>query len=382
MPGSNYKTMNDLYTGLKIARVDQVYPQTKKMDLSYISMPGQLKDVMIPFSSAGLTNGSATMPNKGDKVILGFVEGARPVAIAFYPPEENLYPYTHPGEVGQTSTSGSFIHIKIPRKRSKTTGELLSDEATTDSQGGTNFEWEPGGINLQVKSPKDPLGNAPRNYTHSYISLFDNGNVAIQSAYQGVNKGLLHFDQSGHVWLQSGNGQPQEYIELDPLSKTLLLFSDGEQHKFAQTHNKEIIYGNSIFQSGGAIDIKLGLPLDQITGNFNNVSTTLNPGDISIDNTASSSGITRLSLKGNFTLNVSEGNISFNAAEGNVSVAAPNGSITMSAKSGIFTSGGAGQGNDAVITKSFFDGHRHFGSNIPNQTAEPIVPAPDTKFYA
>lgn len=383
MPQTTQKTPNNYYNRAKIARITKVYPQTRTVDVVYLSQSGELLGLLLPYTSVGLTGGSVSMPKVDDKVIVDYVDGDRPIITGMYPGSENLLPYTYPGEQGLMGTNGSFVHIKEPRKRIKSTGELLNYNQNQGKNGETDIEYEPGGITLQIQSLKDKNGNAPRYDKHGYISLFDNGTIAIHSVYQGTSKGMLHMEgQSGHVWLSSGNGSPQEYIELDPLLKNILFFSDGEIHKFVQTDDKSCIYGNTIVQSGGGLDIKLGIPLNSIQADFAQFQTNVAQGDISIDNSLSSSGKTNLNLKGDFSLNVVEGNITFTSQNGNISVEALNGSINLSAKSGIYATGASGQGNDPVVTKSTFDAHRHYGSPIPNQTAEPIEPAPNTEFYA
>jgi len=412
----------------KIGIITAVHPDAKTIDIDYISQSGSFKGLQLPYTIVGSTYGLIFCPLKGDKVIIDDnSNGQRPTVKTMYASSVDLLPYTYPGEMAITSEGGSYIQWKAQRKRSISSGKLLDYDATVGSNNEANdIQYEPSGLVMQVRSKQDRNQLAPRYNLHSHFSMFDNGDVSIQSQISGVPKGLLHFNSSGLVFLGDGdtNGATISYLEFNPLTMESLLHTSKNQNSFSGGDKKTTVYKNKVENIGGGWQIVLGQALNSIPGNFNDVSgnNITGVGDIYISNQNTiGTGITTIHTKGNFNIISDTGDLDVTVSQGNTNINVTQGKVNVTSKSdvnvntegntnitttgitnvnstgamnltsnAVVTIGGSGgvilNGNgsiqlgtgasDSVVLKSTFDAHEHiYQDNGPQITSPPTVPS-------
>lgn len=317
------KKANDFKDKTKIGVITAVDPQKKTVDIKYVSQGGNYKTINLPYNIVGLTWGFVFMPVKGDKVVIGNGEGDRPIIVSMHPNNIDYLPYLDPGEIAMVCENGSYVFGRNKRKRIKSTGELIDYDAQKGPKGETDLEYEPGGLILRARSKKNRDGVTPRWDNHSYLSLFDNGDVSLQSMYAGITKALLFMDGgSGFTFWSAGDGKVQEYIEMNPLKKEMVFFTDGEEHTHVQTDSKASVYGNVVKQLGGGIQINLGLDVSTIPADFDKIlADQIGPGDIYIDNhTTQGNGKATLHLKGDFNITLDQGDVNLTTTKGKIVV--------------------------------------------------------------
>lgn len=340
------KKPNDFKDNIKDATITKVYPQTKTLDCRFNSQDGELRGLNIPYSCVGGSAGSLRMPQAGERITLLYLSGDRPIAISSFPNNVEYLPFLYPGEISHSATDGSYLLLRNARKRDSQTGILL-DYDTLESNN-SNMEFEPGGLILQARSKKNQNGGspAPRWYEHSYLSLYDNGDVAIQSQFQSKSKALIFMDgSSGALWLHGGNGTVQEYIELNPLTKEIVILTDGDVHQHTQNDWKITVYNNQVQNISNALQINLGVAPSQIPRNFDdiNVDSDLGMGDARITNSGTQgTGNFYLHIKGNLEITVDQGNVDLMASQGDISVVAAQGNISAVANQGTMTASSHG----------------------------------------
>jgi len=345
----------------KIAVITAVYPDTKTVDIQYTSQAGDYKNLNLPYTIVGSTWGVLFMPLKGDKCLVDTSDGDRPVIKTMYSSSVSLLPYLDPGEVAFMAENGSYIHAKNQRKRAVSSDTLLDYDANEGPNGATDLQYEPSGLILRVRTKQNRDQNAPRWNLHSSFSLYDNGDINLQSMVNSTPKGLLHMDgKTGYVFLMAGDSKIQEYIEMNPIKKEVLYFTDGEEHHHIQTNKKENIYSNIIQNIGGGIQIQLGVDLSTIPPSFDSImADKVGPGDIYIDNsTTKGIGKATIHLKGDFDVVTDTGNINITASQGTVNVtaqgnitAATQGNLTanVSGNTSINTTGNTTINSDGVV---------------------------------
>ena len=330
------KQPTDFKGRTKVAIISNVDPQNRTVDISYTSQAGNYVGLTLPYSAVGATWGMIYMPVKGDRVLIDNIDGSVPVIKSMHPQNTDYLPYLDPGEVATMSENGSYMHWRNRRKRIKSTGELIDYDATKGPNGETDIEYEPGGLVLRARSKKLQDNAAPRWYSHSYFSMFDNGDVSIQSMKDGRAKGLLYFEgTSGYTWWHAGDGKVQEYIELNPVKKEIVMFSDGDIHQHVQKDIKKTAYVDDITNIGGALQVKIGVDPTTINVDFDKVllDSDLLPGDVRFDNsTAKATGgnwyehiknnISILSDAGNYDLALTTGNMTVEALAGTATITA------------------------------------------------------------
>jgi hypothetical protein len=409
------KKLNDFNDYIKVAVVTAVNPQNKTVDVAYLSQGGNAVNLNVPSSSAGLTYGSLHMPVIGDRVLIQQSQGGRPLITGFQPVNINYLSYVDPGEHATTAENGSFIQFKNKRKRAISTNELLDYNATTGPNGSTNdVQYEPGSITIRARSKKSRDGDVPRFDSHSYLSLFDNGDVTLQACFQDVPKGLIWMDgASGYVFLKAGNGNLQEYIEMDPTKKQIYIHSDGETQLHSQTNHKHNIYNSLIYNIGQGFQMTLGQSLSSIPANMDDVTANnVSQGDVFISNTGTAgSGNGTLHLKGNCNITLDQGNFNIITTQGTVNISSK-GNITVNSQGsatvnstgpmnltsdemvniggngGVTISGdgdikiGSSSSSDSFVRKSEYDAHFHIWNyNGPNDTSPPTVEASNFGVY-
>src|ERR1700733_1968123 len=286
MATGQIKKPNDFNDRLKEAVITNVYPQSKTVDIKYTSQAGTYSGLTLPYNTVGLTWGYLYMPLKGDKVFIDNTQGDRPVIVRMSMQNTEFLPYLYPGELASMSENGSFIHLKNERKRIQSTGTLIAYDATQGPNGETDIEYEPGGIVLRARSKQNRDGNFPRWFEHSYLALFDDGDVTLQSMYQNNPKAVFYMSgMSGYTFWGSGDNKVQEFIEMDPVQKQITLFSDGDELHQALGNRKITTYSNYIINNGNIIQIKNGVDLSTL-GSFSAIvpDPDLLPGDIRISN--------------------------------------------------------------------------------------------------
>lgn len=339
------KNLNDFRQHLKMAVITNVNAQEKTIDIEYLGQFGTYLNLALPSTNSGSTWGGLNMPVKGDKVMLDNTLGGRPIVIGMYPQNTDLLPYMDPGEVGHSSSNGSFMGSFNAKKRVISTGVLVDYDATVGPNGETDLALQPGGVVVKARSRKNQNANNPSYYDHSYLSLYDNGDIALESNFQNKNKALLHFDgASGHAWLHAGDGKAQEYLELNPIKKEVVLYSDGDIHFLALANNKNVFYQNKIDIFGGVYQLSTGIPSSSIgttgsTAYFDSITTSLNPGDMLFNVTNQN--------------NPSGGQVNWNVAQG-FQV------YTMAKNLNMLTSGGpgpngSGKGTGAILIQTLND---------------------------
>lgn len=329
------KSLNDFKHKTAVGVITDVDPQGKTVDIRYIDRDGNRVGLDLPYQTVGLTWGICFMPVKGDRVLIDNSNGERPVIKALYPQNTAYLPYLDPGEMSMMAENGSYLHLKNRRKKIQSTGELIDYDADTGPQGQTDIEMEPGGVTIRARNKQQQGSQAPQWFNHGYLSLFDNGDVALHSVVSGTSKGLLHMDgASGHVWLHAGDGKVQEYIELNPTTKEIVIFSDGDVNQQIQQDWKITVYNNQLHNVGNVFQMNVGIPPASISPNFDNINPDagLESGDIRIDNTQSSSGRVILTTLGNCDLSVQQGNVNITVQQGNISVIAQQGNIDIAAE--------------------------------------------------
>lgn len=354
----DYNISNTVKYTTKVAIITDIDTKNKTIDIQYISQPGTYKNLNFPYTTVGSTWGYVFTPVKGDKVLIDYDTNGIPLVKGMYPNNNDLLPYLDPGEVAMVSSNGSFLHVRNKRKRNSSNDEIVGYDDTTDSVG-NDLDLEPGGVILRARSRQDQDTQTPSWYGHSYLALFDNGDVALQSMYQDNSVSLLHMDgTSGHVWLHAGNGAPQEYIELNPITKEIAMFSDGDTHLLSQQYYKKVTYSDDISIAGGVFEVSSGI-------NPTNIGIASN-GDayfeqIQVNN--SSMGITYSGLGSNTNpgLNSNPGDMIFNATSGQN---ANGGNINFNAAQGfnLYTYGAAGHGDIDLTSSQGFNLHTNGAS--------------------
>lgn len=316
------KRHNDFKDKTKIAIITKVDPQARTVSIKYTNQAGTQNDLKVPYTIVGATWGLLYMPQKGDRVLIDNVQGEMPVLKSMFPQNSDFLPYLDPGEIVTMAENGSFAHIKNKRKRIISTGEVIDYDAKKGPNGETDVELEPGGVLLRARSKQIQDNVAPRWFNHSYLGLYDNGDINLQSMFNGIPKGLLHFDgMSGHAWWSSGDSKVQEYIELDPTKKAITIFSDGEIHEHVQTDLKSQIYRNQLTSVGNAFQLRVGQDVSTLPATFSkfNLESDLQAGDIRIANDGSS-GKFYLHISSDCDILVDSGNVNITASKGNVFV--------------------------------------------------------------
>lgn len=417
------------------ATITKVDPQNKKVSVKFLQQDGDLVNIDLAYSNVGATYGRLYMPQIGDRVYIDYTHGELPVMIGMKPTNVDYLPYLDPGELCDANSDGSYIHLRNKRRRDAS-GALVDYDSKAP---GTQLE--PGGIVLGVRSKQDLQSKAPRWYEHSYLSMFDNGDIALQARYNAKEKGLLFMDgASGYSIWTSGDGRPQSYIEQDPLSHTMTLITDGEMHFHTQGDYKRTIYGNDITDSAAGVQLNLGKdktspdPLRGIPADFKQITadTDLNAGDyhirqsgkflhiandrfeiqvgvdpflasslagqgdIYLDNTATTNGKLQVSIKGDVNLAVG-GNVNMTVkgdanitTKGNTKITAKECDITSSAKTVVNASEidlnakkiSLNGGTAKLVTSDDFDAHIHAGVQPgPAVSGSPTKPTIDKKAY-
>ena len=354
------KTLNDFKGSTKVAIITDVDAQNKTVDITYLSQAGNYLALNLPYSTVGATWGHMFMPVKGDKVLVDTSQGGKPVIKAMYPPNTDLLPYLDPGEISSSCSNGSYIHFQNKRKRVQGTNEIVDYDADVGPNGETDLQYEAGGVIVRARSRKTQDNKDPSFYHHSYLGVFDNGDVALESMFQDKNKALIHMDgASGHLWLHAGDGKPQEYLELNPIRQEIVSFSDGDIHTLSQAYLKNVTYNDAISLVGGAFEFSSGMApssigtapteayFDQIEvggGSYSGIAhptLSYNPGDMIFNATSGTSG--------------AGGQITLNAAQG-ISLYAygPNnqGAILMQTQNDDITFNAINNGNNSTITFS------------------------------
>ena len=345
------KKTNDFKDRARSGYVEKVYPNEKKIDVTFNTQDGELRQLGLSYAGIGLSYGVLFMPMRGDRVIVDYLQGNRGYVVNFAPLNTDFLPYLDPGEAAIVCSDASYIHFRNKRKRDASTGKLLDYEAIQDSSGGTNIELEPGGITFQVRSKQDQNSKAPRFYEHSFMAMYDNGDINIQSAFQSKNKALIFFDgASGALWFHAGDGRPQEYIELNPLTKEIVILSDGDVHQHTQNNWKITAYADQIENVGNIFQLNVGGPVQNIPRDFDqiNADSDLQQGDIRIQNfQTQGTGRLFLHIKGDVDLTVDEGDININVSQGNVNLNVDQGSVTADINQNLTATVG---GNTEVTT--------------------------------
>jgi len=354
------KQSNDFKDKSRPATITAVDPQNKKVSVKYTTQNGDVPSLDLAFQNVGATWGRLYCPQVGDRVYIDQTQGEVPVIVGMKPTNPEYLPYLDPGELAETNSDGSYIHLRNKRRRDMNTNALLPYD-TQESSAHPKIETEPGGIVLGVRSKQNLQTKAPRWYEHSYLSMFDNGDIAIQSRYQSKEKGLLYFDgASGYSIWTSGDGRPQSYIEQDPVNQCMTYITDGEMHFHTQTNHKRTVYTNDIKLMGGGVQLDIGrnptssdptsgIPPDfkkivadsdlsagdyhvrqvgkflhivgdrwevQVGVNSFTATSLANQGDIYLDNTATSNGKLTVKIKGDADLTIG-GNVNLTVS-GNV----------------------------------------------------------------
>lgn len=355
MPYSQDNKINDFKSRRKTATITGVNPQAKTVTIKYTSQQGDFQNLDLSFQNVGLSWGRLHMPQIGDRVIIDTTQGDYPIMVGMAPQNNQLLPYLDPGEIADINSDGSFIHLRNARRRVQSTGELIGYNETKGPNGETDIEMEPGGITIGVRSKQDTNSKAPRWYQHSYIAMYDNGDINIQSRQSGQTKGLLRMDgDNGFVFLSAGDGTVQEYVELDPVNKLITLFSDGDSHQHTQQDWKINVYGNQLHNLGNILEINVGVATSSIPANFNDVKpdSDLSQGDIRINNsTTAGTGNFYLHIKGNVNIELDQGNYNLNVDQGTVN-------ITSEGDVNVSTQGNANvtsQGKAVILAQSEVD---------------------------
>jgi len=333
------KKKNDFQDKSKVAIITDVDPQAKTVNIKYTSQAGNYDNLKLTYSIVGTTWGHMYMPLKGDRVIIDNTQGERPVIKSMLPSNVDYLPYLDPGEMTQINSNGSYWHLKNKRKKIKSTGALIDYDADKGSNGETDIELEPGGFIARVRSKVEQDNPMPRWYNHSYLAMYDNGDVSIQSMVNDKTKGLLHLDgSSGLVWLHAGDGKAQEYIELNPLKQEIVLFSDKDLHTHVQNDVKTTIYQDQIQNIGGALQIKLGVDTSTIDPNFDNIllDSDLANGDIRIDSSATTgSGKLYIHTLSDMNVQSDNGTFSMFLVQGDVDITTDQGNVTVDAQGNV-----------------------------------------------
>lgn len=373
------KKVGDFNDRVKIAVITAVDPQNKTVDIKYTTQDGSRKGLNLPYEICGGTYGRIHMPMVNDRVLVDFQQGDEPIIVGFRPNSTVLLPYLDPGELAEVGSDGSFVHIRNQRRRAISTGELLDFNATEGPGGPSDMELEPGGIVLGVRNPQNRDSRLPKWYEHSYLAMWDNGDINIQARYRGKEKGLIFMDgASGYVIITAGDGKPEEYIEFDPVTKAISIISNGDIHQHSQKDWKFTVYNNVLGKVAGALQFNIGIdPSDasQVNADYSkmNVDADLKPGDVRLDNTKTADpnpgnfymhikGDVDLTLdKGNVNITVATGNVNVSADQGNVDVEATNGKVVVNSKADqVYINGGASS-TDRIATIKDVQNHTHGG---------------------
>jgi len=264
--------------------VKAVNPQARTVDINFTSQNGELRNMPLSYPNVGSTWGRLFMPQIGDQVKISYGQADKPFISGYVPANIQYLPYVEIGEIVDVNENGSYMHLKVARRRIQSSGALVDPTATQGPNGETDIEQEAGGIVLQVRSKKNPTDVTPRYFNHSYLSMYDNGDVTIQSMNTDLPKALLHMEgESGYVMLAAGNSKVQEYIEMNPLVKTLLFMTDGELQEHVQTNSKKAVYADVIENIGGTVDIRTGVPVASIPASFTPVPSPIPPPPWGVD---------------------------------------------------------------------------------------------------
>jgi hypothetical protein len=370
----------------KPATITAVDPQKKTVTIKYSSQDGIKTGLNLNYSVAGASYGRLHMPQIGDRVLIDYTQGDLPIITQMLPANTDFLPYLDPGELVDMNSDGSYVQLRNARRRVKSTGALIDYSATQGPNGETDIETEPGGVIVGIRSKQDISTKAPRWYEHSYLSMFENGDISLQSRFQGNERGLLYMDgATGYVFLVGGMAKPQEYIELDPVNKRIVILSDGDIHQFNQKDWKITVYNNQVQNIGNALQLNIGVPPSQIPADFDEimVDSDVQNGDIKIVNTLGTSGKFTLDIKGDTVINVAEGNVTVEAVKGNVSVIADQGNISATASNGditataqtinissdsdqVYVNGGSAE-TDRIATIKDIQNHYHGGVTTGHQ---------------
>jgi hypothetical protein len=270
------------------------------------------------------------------------------------------------------------------------------------------MELEPGGVVIGVRNPQNRDTKFPRWYEHSYLAMFDNGDISIQARYRSKEKGLLFMDgASGYAIWTAGNGRPQEYIELDPVTKSINIITDGSLNSHAQKDWKLTVYNNQLQNIAGALQINVGVDSSdstQVNADFTkmNPDSDLASGDIRLTNIKTkNSGKFYLHIKGDVDITTDTGNVNLNVTQGGVVVTAKNDvnvttqgntvvnsngdtSVNASGKVNISGSGGIylNNGTEKVVTEHDLQNHTHIGVQSGSGVSGVSTYAvPDRKVY-
>lgn len=393
--GQQAKKLNNFNDRVKIAIVTAVNPQEKTVDIKYTTQDGGAKALNVPYQSVGSTYGRLHMPQVNDRVLIDYQQGDQPIIVGMRAANKDFLPYLDPGELVDMCSDGSYIQWRNRRRRAKSTGELLDYNATSGPNGPKDMESEPGGLVVGVRSPQDGDTKYPRWFEHSYLSMFDNGDIAIQSRYRSKPKGLLFMDGAAgySIWV-AGDGKPQEYIEQDPLRRVQTFVSDGDVHQHVQKDFKMTIYNNRLNKVVGALQINVGVDStdpSQVSADFTkmNVDGDLQPGDIRIDNTKTKDpnpGRLYIHVKGDADITMDKGDFNVTATKGGVTVTSQqdvivntqgNAKVVASGDVDVTASGNANLqakgiylnnngSTDPVATQKDIQNHTHVGMNPPN----------------
>jgi hypothetical protein len=327
--GSNAKDFKHID---KVATIVGVNAQNKTVDIVYLNQGGGQTGLNIPYTTVSSTWGILHMPMIGDRVIINNADGEMPVIKSMFPKNTQYLPYLDPGEMSMLCENGSFLQLKNRRKKVQSTGQLIAYDATAGPNGETDLEYEPGGLVLRARSKQQQDNETPRWYNHSYISMFDNGNVAIQAMNNSVPKALIHMEgTTGHSWWHAGDGKVQEYIELDPVKKEIVILSDGDVHQHSIADWKVTAYQDNVINVGGIIQIKSGVIVSSIPADFDQIKpdTDLNPGDIRIDNTGTVGAKLYLHVSGDCDITVDQGDVNLNVTQGALNINLGQGGVNL-----------------------------------------------------
>jgi hypothetical protein len=318
------KTPNDFKKRTKIATITGVNPQNKTVNIKYLNQAGSQNDLAIPYSMVSSTWGILSMPQVGDTVTIDNSDGELPVLKSMVPKNSDYLPYLDPGELAMSCENGSYIHYKNRRKKAISDGSLLDYDATAGPNGANDIEYEPGGVVIRARSKQQQSNETPRWDNHSYISVFDNGNIAIQAMQSDKAKGLLHFDgATGHAWWHAGDGKVEQYIELDPIKDEIVILSNGDIHQHSVQDWKVTAYKDNVVNVGGILQWKAGVVIDTLSADFDQITpdSDLNPGDIRIDNSQSTNaGKFYLHTKGDNDILIDQGNLNITTTVGGVTI--------------------------------------------------------------
>jgi len=307
-PADDNMLSTERFRRIRTGRVIYVNRVNKTVKIQWMDQAGETFEIPFHYSMVGATWGRMHSPKKNTIAIIGFMGENTPYILGFRPMDVASLNTIDEGEIYDRCEHGTSIHLKNKRiirttdgkwtnhddwikPRQRSAGWRSSDGSTTTTD---SISASPGGIEIVVREPYskfikssgDPgkgqyvkgtgyaedgrLTEGPFFKEHSFLFMYDDGNIIIQSAVDDGDsvENLARITMEGSGKLIIEDAKSKNVIEMNPGTE------DGNEPSFTILGNKSLnIRSNDSVNISAAKSVRIACDTGDISfigNNFNN----------------------------------------------------------------------------------------------------------------